>query len=209
MTYKEFIDNIISTRGRHGCGDEYHEKHHIKPRCLGGEDKEENYIDLFAREHYEAHKLLALENPHNSKLQCAWWCMSSMKEGRCSAEEYEASRIAMAEALREANTGKKFSKITKKRMSESAKGRTFSAETLKKFSEAKTGKKHSKEHIQHNADSIRKPVKCLETKIIYKDVTEASELTGSSKYGIGACCRKQQKTCNGFHWSYVKKRKRR
>ena len=39
MTYKEFIDNIIGTRGRHGCGEEYHEKHHIVPRCLGGEDK--------------------------------------------------------------------------------------------------------------------------------------------------------------------------
>ena len=25
ITYKEFIDNIIESRGRHGCGEEYHE----------------------------------------------------------------------------------------------------------------------------------------------------------------------------------------
>ena len=71
-TYEEFIQNILKTRGRFECGDEYHERHHIVPKCMGGTDEEDNLIDLFAREHFMAHKLLALENRDNDKLVYAW-----------------------------------------------------------------------------------------------------------------------------------------
>ena len=71
-TYEQFIQNILNTRGRFACGDEYHERHHIVPKCMDGGDEEENLIDLFAREHFEAHRLLALENPDNDKLVYAW-----------------------------------------------------------------------------------------------------------------------------------------
>ena len=49
VTYEEFINNILETRGRNGCGDEYHETHHIVPKCMGGSNDEDNLIDLFAR----------------------------------------------------------------------------------------------------------------------------------------------------------------
>ena len=55
MTYNEFIDNILKSRGRFCCGDEYHERHHIVPKCMGGTNDKENLIDLFAKEHYVAH----------------------------------------------------------------------------------------------------------------------------------------------------------
>ena len=67
-TYQNFIQNILNTRGRFSCGDEYHERHHIIPKCIGGDDNEDNLIDLFAKEHFEAHRLLALENPDNKQL---------------------------------------------------------------------------------------------------------------------------------------------
>lgn len=79
MTYKDFIQNILNTRGRFACGKEYHERHHIIPKCLDGTDEEDNLINLFAREHYIAHKLLALENPENYSLLYAWWNMSQIK----------------------------------------------------------------------------------------------------------------------------------
>ena len=101
-TYEEFINNILDNRGRFGCDDEYHERHHILPKCLGGTNSEDNLIDLFAKEHYEAHRLLALENPNNDKLIYAWWCMSTMKSKftneryKISAEEYEEAKMAFA-----------------------------------------------------------------------------------------------------------------
>ena len=31
--YQNYIMQILNTRGRFGCGKEYHERHHIVPRC--------------------------------------------------------------------------------------------------------------------------------------------------------------------------------
>lgn len=39
ITYKEFIDNIIESRWRHRCIEEYHEVH----RCLGKRNKAGGY----------------------------------------------------------------------------------------------------------------------------------------------------------------------
>lgn len=70
---------------------------------MGGTDDESNLIDLYAREHYEAHKLLAEEHPENEKLAFAWWIMStksSNTDGRyiLTAEEYEEAKIALSKA---------------------------------------------------------------------------------------------------------------
>ena len=102
-TYNDFIQNIINTRGRFACGEEYHERHHIIPRCLGGTNDKDNLIDLFAREHYEAHRLLALENPDNNSLTYAWGMMSWVKrDGRdyeLTPKEYEEARKAVSQAI--------------------------------------------------------------------------------------------------------------
>ena len=55
--YQNYIMQILNTRGRFGCGEEYHERHHIVPRCMGGADTEDNLIALYAREHFIEHKL--------------------------------------------------------------------------------------------------------------------------------------------------------
>lgn len=49
MTYIEFINDILKTRGRFNCGDEYCERHHILPKCMGGGNERDNLIDLYAR----------------------------------------------------------------------------------------------------------------------------------------------------------------
>lgn len=105
ITYDEFIQNILDTRGRFGCGDEYHERHHITPKCLGGRDKKNNLIDLLAREHFIAHKLLAEEHPDNDKLIYAYWMMAHIGRVEVSAEEYEDARIACGKAMSEARQG--------------------------------------------------------------------------------------------------------
>ena len=100
MTYKEFIENILSTRGNYGISNtEYYEIHHIVPRCMGGSDDASNKVRLYAKEHYEAHRLLALENPDNEKLTYAWWCFvngwNAEKQERyvVTAEEYEEAKL--------------------------------------------------------------------------------------------------------------------
>ncbi len=113
-TYEEFINNILNTRGRFACGDVYHERHHIIPKCMGGGNDEENLIDLFAREHFEAHRLLVLEKPNNDKLAYAWNMMCNSKNGdyQITAEEYEKARIDFARFISESKKGKSRSEET-------------------------------------------------------------------------------------------------
>lgn len=112
MTYQEFIDNIIESRGRFNIPEqEYHERHHIVPKSIGGTNDENNLIDLYAQEHFIAHQLLAKEHPEEPSLIYAWWMMS-----RCSGnedqnryeltpEEYEDARMAFSKLRSEQSCG--------------------------------------------------------------------------------------------------------
>lgn len=142
FTYDKYIQNILITRGRFNC-DGYCERHHIKPRCLGGKNTKENLIDLYAREHFIAHKLLAHENPNNSQLVYAFWMMAHIGRVEVTPEEYEEARIACSKImsrdrkgwyLGEANPnfGNKWSDEQKQHMSEVKSN--ISSETRKKQS---------------------------------------------------------------------------
>lgn len=175
-SYKEFINNILDTRGRFNCGDKYHERHHIIPRCLDGSNDEDNLIDLYAKEHFEAHRLLALEHPDNRKLVSAWWLMSHIKDANqdryeLSADEYEEARIAFSNSLkgrpvsqqtrdklRRINLGHKVSEETRRKISDKAKerfadptynpllGRHLSEEVRQKISQANKGVQAGENH---------------------------------------------------------------
>lgn len=57
MNYEK-IYNALIERARHRILDEYVEKHHIVPRCMGGIDDKENIVKLTPEEHFVAHQLL-------------------------------------------------------------------------------------------------------------------------------------------------------
>ena len=141
-TYDVFINNILNTRGRFNCGDKYHERHHIIPKSCGGTNDEDNLIDLFAREHFIAHKLLAEENPNNKKLMYAWWCMSvqtneyTKERYQITAEEYEAVKKMYGKMLSENNSGENNPMY----------GKHHSEETRIHWSELRKGKNTGKDN---------------------------------------------------------------
>ena len=203
MKYKEFIENIIKIRGQWGFqNNEYYEGHHIIPKCLGGKGrsnkKDKNIIWLTPQEHYEAHRLLALENPDNLKLNQAWYCISHWSKSKkrkikIDAEEYANLRKKIAE-----NTHKKFlgkpawnkgmkgiySKETRLKMacrkgiSPSNKGIPYSEEIKEKIRKARAKqativwKKESKEKL---AKSMKKYYQ--ETNIIRKNYIPIIDIT--------------------------------
>lgn len=146
MTYQDFIQDILDSRGRHGCGDEYKETHHIRPRCMGGDDSEDNLIDLFGREHVIAHKLLAQENPSNRALTHAYWMMvhCGVDHHECIPEEYEEARIAFSESMKGA--GNPMYGLPKEQNPNY--GRKCSQETKDKLRKANIGRKHTEEAKQ-------------------------------------------------------------
>ena len=154
-TYDEFINNILNTRGRFACGDEYHERHHIIPKCMDGTNDEENLIDLFPKEHFEAHKLLVDLYPDNEKIIFAYTCMAFVNTKHQYRYELTPDEYADAKF--------KLSKIQKERMSDPKNnpmyGKHHTEETRKKLSEAI---KNLPEEIRKKIDDAHKGVKMSE-----------------------------------------------
>lgn len=240
VTYEEFIKNIIETRGRCGCKDKYHEKHHIIPKCVGGSNDKDNLVDLFAREHFEAHRLLALENPDNNKLVYAWHQMSIMNDvhGRqysLSADEYEESRIAYVNMLKESIRGKnnpfygkKHTEQTKIKLSQAHIGKTHTDEAKIKMSKSRTGvcnnfygKQHTDESKRKMSESssganngCSKKVYCYELDQMFGSTREAERNTGICYRSIVDCANGKQKfagkhpiTGDKLTWTYINDKK--
>lgn len=79
MNYQNIYNQIIE-RAKNRKLEGYKEKHHILPKCMGGEDIKENLVELTAREHFLCHKLLCEMHSSNEKLWYALFLMSIGKQ---------------------------------------------------------------------------------------------------------------------------------
>jgi len=67
MNYQNIYDRLINKAKVRVCS--FHtENHHIIPKCIGGNDNDENLVKLTPEEHYVAHQLLAKIHKDNPKL---------------------------------------------------------------------------------------------------------------------------------------------
>jgi hypothetical protein len=75
--YTTIYFNIIQ-RARTRIINDYTERHHIIPKCMGGSDEEDNIVKLTAREHFICHLLLIRMTPpeYRAKLVYAAWQLS-------------------------------------------------------------------------------------------------------------------------------------
>lgn len=67
MNYQKIYDDLIN-RAQNRTIDCYVERHHIVPRCMGGDDSATNLVNLTPEEHYVAHQLLVKIHPKNGAL---------------------------------------------------------------------------------------------------------------------------------------------
>ena len=68
MNYQKHYDLLILKHGSKAKPEDYAERHHIIPKCLGGSEDENNLVYLTAEAHYVAHQLLVKMNPEDPKL---------------------------------------------------------------------------------------------------------------------------------------------
>ncbi len=168
MDYKRQYDLLMEKARQRGTVEGYKERHHIIPRCMGGSNKKENLVELSAREHYVAHRLLYMyyKTPQTA---AAWFAMAAYdtQHNKVSARKYELARKTMSAVRTGAalsaehrkrisdgskgrvawNKGKKLSVEHRKKVSDSLKGHTVSAETRKKLSDAGKNKKYTEETL--------------------------------------------------------------
>lgn len=173
MNYHVHYDRLISRAiGRVLSG--YAERHHITPKCVGGDNSPENLVWLTPEEHYLAHMFLVKMHPGDHRLLWAAVCMTggNGKQSRRGNKLYGWLRRQFAEALRKRAIGRKHtpetiaklsaircgkkrkphSEETKAKMSAASKGKTKSPEHRAKLAEAKRGKKRS----PHSEETRRK-----------------------------------------------------
>lgn len=112
--YYCFINKIISERGAYNVREPY-EVHHIIPRSFGGlpkrtnhSAKHDNLVWLSLEEHYEAHKILALDNIDNYKIVFAFRNMSCTRNGSIidNSDDYKKLREAFVDHNRQIHIGK-------------------------------------------------------------------------------------------------------
>lgn len=58
-------------------------------------------------------------------------------------------------------------------------------------------------HKERLSKAASKPVRCVETGIVYESAKIAGEQLGCDNSRIGKCCRNPKLTCGGYHWEYV------
>jgi hypothetical protein len=110
-TYFQIIERNI--RAKHNG---YIERHHIIPRSLGGQDKNDNLVDLTAREHFICHWLLTKMFPVDSdeyKKMCLAFGMmlwarsdSHQRNYAINSKTYERLRQQLSAFMSEFQSGK-------------------------------------------------------------------------------------------------------
>lgn len=232
LSYFEFIDNIIQTRGQFGLSNNiYWEGHHIIPKCFGGtcnsKHKDPNIIRLLPEEHYIAHKLLAEENPENKKLVAAFEMMihpkgKTKRYYEVSKEDYALARRLWSEHMKNDNLGNKKTghpwnyRLTKKtdvRIKKQSiaqigkntwtKNRAVSEETRHKMSQAVKQRYIDDPSSFYKKGNYQK--KCITNGKINKYINSNNSLPNGYVYGMTRHSNKKYKFSNERKLEYSKK----
>lgn len=226
MDYKKIYNNLISSRmlikdiridlKKNG---QYFEKHHIIPKCKGGDNSKTNIVYLTAREHFIAHWLLWLIFK-DRQMALAFHKMFSHNNNHSrnfSSKDYEKAR----EAFRLTNIGNTYGKNNKGRVISEKQRENHSKVMKGKFGGEKNpfyNKKHSDDTKKILSDK-RKKLKNEDIynykgfKLIYKDgvyitkfktVKEVSIFIETSESNIRNVLGGNQKTAKGYTITHSK-----
>ena len=115
--------------------------------------------------------------------------------------------------ISEAGTKRFSSKAAREALSKACKGRVspmkgkkLTPEARKWLSEINSGEKHPQYGMTGSKNPKSKPVRCIETGVVYGCREDAAKALGLSDYShIGSVCNGRRKSAYGYTWEYVKK----
>lgn len=182
MNYQRIYNQIID-RAKNRQLEGYKEKHHIIPKCLGGDNNKNNLVELTAREHFLCHRLLCEIYPHNDKLLYSLWLMAIGKQRWKKTDPYTMSSRVYEEL--------------KVKFSKNQQGKIISKNHKNKIS-----KSNSKKIIQYDfqGNLIKEWTSAMEAERFMNNTPNAhwKELSNN----INDCCRGRQKSSYGYIWKY-------
>ena len=182
--YNQLIEKARNENRLYG-EDSYYERHHIIPKCIGGEGRvsqwktHPNIAVITAREHLIAHQLLCRIYPTEGKLAFALWRMctggstNQDRDYRISSRSYESARQEQAYHI---------AKVLKGVPKPEGFGDSISAK-LKGRVGSWAGKKQSPQHIEKRAASRRGKVGAVRTREVEEKIqaTRQKNKSGTKK----------------------------
>ena len=223
MDYNKIYSKIVE-RGKNRIIEGYTERHHIIPRCMGGDNQPDNLVELTAREHFLCHMLLCEMYPKNYKLVHALFLMSIGKQ-KVKAQQYvigsrtyERLRLEYSKML----TGRPQSEETKLKKSIKMKQvwANKTPEEMKirgiKSSETRRSKGsfiQTQEQKDKISDALMGRKMPWRTKPVsqftidgdwVKDWESVAQIERQLGFGPGECVRGKQKTSRGYVWKHKK-----
>jgi len=139
--YNALVDKCVARGLDKKVLDGYFEKHHIIPKCLGGSDKNSNFVLFTPREHVIAHRLLWKANPDNYSLMWAYARTVNSHKGILTSREVEKAKIAKAEFM----SNRVVSEETKEKIRQTLTGHKRTTESIEKGRQKMMGHKVSEE----------------------------------------------------------------
>lgn len=163
--------------------DLYGEKHHIRPKSLGGCNSKSNIVRLTAREHFIAHlllvKMFAIGTPERRKMLYAVYRFQkgNSEQQKITSRLYDCLRSEYSSVLSEqmkitmtgrkqtdehrknnaaARLGSTHSTETKEKMSIKQKNRERSVESGEKIAASKRGKPRSPETVEKMREGLKR-----------------------------------------------------
>lgn len=181
MNYRKIYNNLIH---REITRTGYVEKHHILPRCLGGQDNKENLVNLYPEEHYLAHLLLCKIYPGNQKLLYAAMNMTSgsmITNSKRNNKAYGWLRRQYAKSMSGNNNPARRNPNLQKEVAKKRMGQTRSEETKARMSAAQKGRILTEEHKAKLAiAAINRPPISEETRQKLKQRTPNKGMLGKT-----------------------------
>lgn len=195
MNHQKIHDAIIdNARIRDKTKLPYTERHHIKPRSMGGGNHHENLVYLTLEEHYMVHLLLTKIFPYHHHLKLS---MKGLRNRGCGAKtnkQYAENRKAHHDHLRSVNSGafrkemsrnnmlgKTHTDETRNLMSTNGKGkglgRMLSEETKAKISKNRKGKPVSVETRARLSESHKGNTNSPETRAKISEILKSKQIT--------------------------------
>ncbi len=179
MNYQAHYDRLIERAKMRIYGrDVYTERHHIIPKCMGGDDSNANLVKLLPEEHLFAHRLLCRMYPENNKLALAVMRCAANHKGREARQLFkmDRTRAALAQRGRTLSDQHKANisagllsrtaedrKRTRKLQSASTIGQPKSEEHRRKIAKSLLGKTHSQEHREKNSAAQKRQIRVPHT----------------------------------------------
>jgi hypothetical protein len=170
------VYNSIIERAKSRETSNYTEKHHIIPKSLGGDDRDNNIVKLTPREHFICHRLLPrmLEGESKRKMTYALKIMTCDRHGlrfkpnsrilNYIKEQARQSQIGVPLSeerkakIKQKRSLQKTSEVTREKMRKAHTGRVHSEETKLKISKSTKGRIISEEQKEKIREARKKQV---------------------------------------------------